>query len=280
MQIQGSMLRVANYDREKPVFGYFVGKNQDNETENRKTIFVGRNEKEQENPLVEKRKEAQKKASTVIKDAFEEELALDKKIEESHDRISNQKEQIKENLKQIQELEEQKEKMKGTCSEEEYEYYCAGAANMQGYLHKEIKEAQKIVDEENAKIKDIKKARQQSTNIQDAMNEADDIMEAARKEIIHDGVMQIKENMDEYMEEKKEQAEEKAEKREEKEELREEALERRDEHQPANSEKIATETLLTLDQLQSSKKQELDEILQEYSLIPEDIKGTSVDASL
>ena len=280
MNIQGSMLRVANHKEEKGFFNCYAGKQDETTNKNRKTIFVGRNVAEQENPLAEKKKEAQKKASNVIRDAFEEELALDEKIAKSQDKIDTKKEQIQDCLKQIQELEEQKEQRKGTCLEEAYASYCAGISNMQEMLRKEIEEAQKIVDEENASIKSIKKARLQSTNIYDALNKADDIMEAVREEIIHDGAVQIKENMDEYIEEKKEEAQKKAEKREEKEEHREEVLEQRGEHQPASTTKTATETLFTLDQLQSEKNQELQNILQEYSLTTEDIKGSAVDAIL
>lgn len=280
MNIQGSMLRVSNRKEEKGFFNCYAGNQEKTTDKNRKTIFVGRNTADQKNSLAEKKKEAQKKASNVIRDAFEEELALDEKITESQDKIDTKKEQIQDYLKQIQELEEQKEQRKSTSSEEGYAAYCSGISKMQGMLRKEIKEAQKAIDEENESIKNIKKAKLQSTNIQDALKEADDIMEAARDEIIHDGAVQIKENMDEYIEEKQEEAKKKAEKREEKEEQREEVLEQRGEHQPTSVTKTAMETLFVLDQLQSDKNQELQNILQEYSLTTEDIKGTAVDAAL
>lgn len=280
MNIQGSMLRVSNRKEEKGFFNCYAGNQEKTTDKNRKTIFVGKNTADQKNSLAEKKKEAQKKASNVIRDAFEEELALDEKIAESQDKIDAKKEQIQDYLKQIQELEEEKEQRKSTSSEEGYAAYCSGISKMQGMLRKEIKDAQKGIDEENESIKSIKKAKLQSTNIQDALNEADDIMKAARDEIIHAGAVQIKENMDEYIEEKQEEAKKKAEKREEKEEQREEMLEQREEHQPTSVTKTATETLFVLDQLQSDKNQELQNILQEYSLTTEDIKGTAVDAAL
>lgn len=67
---------------------------------------------------------------------------------------------------------------------------------------------------------------------------------------------------------------------EEKEELREDALERREEHQPESDIKTATETLFTLDQVQSNTKQDLQNILQDYGLTAEDMKGAAVDAAL
>lgn len=275
MQIQGNMLRIINHKEKEGIFSSNKGKSED-----RKTIFIGKNTAEQESSFVTKRKEAQKKAGIVIKNAFEEELALDKKIEESNTTINTKNEKIKEANKQILELEEQKEKMKDSCSKEEYASYCAGIAKQQSALYKEISEAQKVINDENASIKNIKKARLQSTNIHDALNEADNIMEAVSKEIIHDAATKIKENMDKYMEQKKEEAEKKKEKQEEKEELREESKEYREGHQSANAIQTATETLISLEQLQSAKKQELKNILQEYSLTPEDIKGASVDTVL
>ncbi|MDE5892567.1 MAG: hypothetical protein K2H45_06575 [Acetatifactor sp.] len=130
-----------------------------------------------------------------------------------------------------------------------------------------------------------------------AQEEAEEIMEAARKEIIGMLVDEGKDHIDEELQEKVEQAQEEKEKKEEEEEkleaIREDkaqiqnqaeaARERAHENEERAEELIEalpTEELLKMSNGTSDFQQELKDIMNKMKLVAEDLKGAAVDATL
>ena len=104
-------------------------------------------------------------------------------------------------------------------------------------------------------------------------------MEAAGDEIMGLVVEEAKDHLDEEAEERREQAQEIKEEREEQEEILEKRQERKDRLEEL-AESVPVEEMVSMDRLQDEVEQEVQEILNKLKLLPEDIKGTSVDQLL
>lgn len=130
-----------------------------------------------------------------------------------------------------------------------------------------------------------------------AQEEAEEIMDAARKEIIGMLVDEGKNHIDEELEEKVEQAQEAKEKKEEEEEkleaIREDKAEIESQAEAARArarenekraeelmEAMPTEEMLQMNNGTSDFQQELKDIMNKMKLLEEDMKGAAVDATL
>lgn len=130
-----------------------------------------------------------------------------------------------------------------------------------------------------------------------AQEEAEEIMDAARKEIISMLVDEGKNHIDEELEEKVEQAQEAKEKKEEEEEkleaIREDKVQIENQVEAARErahenekraeelmEALPTEELLQMNSGTSDFQQELKDIMNKMKLLEEDMKGAAVDATL
>lgn len=88
------------------------GKNKSEEkTEQKNNIFAG-NLKLPESDIDAKRKEAQKRALQVVKDAFEGDKSIDKSVEEIRQQIRDMQAGINESMKQVDKFEQQKTELK------------------------------------------------------------------------------------------------------------------------------------------------------------------------
>lgn len=147
-------------------------------------------------------------------------------------------------------------------------------------------------------IKDDTLAELQSQNMQKADEAADEIMEAASKDIIGLLIQDVKEKVDEKAEEEKEKAEKLAEEKEEKQEELDAAKEKKTEQEiaveKAREEKREQEELLdnimeaeTLETDASNVNipesnvemaiRNIDKLMKKNNLINEDIKGIEID---
>ncbi|MDD3367326.1 MAG: hypothetical protein PHP50_00360 [Lachnospiraceae bacterium] len=162
-----------------------------------------------------------------------------------------------------------------------------------GVYRKEIDAAKQTILEENAVIRGVKLERLKSSPMVDAIQESEDILEAAGKEILGMLVDEGKKHQDELQEKAEEKTdklqEEKAEKEEQQEKLQEhldemDKLSGKDENQDnadtAVSAELPTENLLQLDALQQDVKAEVEKIVDNMKLVIEDIKGSVVDEKL
>ncbi len=281
MQIQGYTLNMKNRTKDKTANIWNTQQTRSDKTEHKKTIFVGNGQTNQSDTLAQKKKEAQDKAMKVIRDAFAKEIEIDNGIEESREKISDSKAKIAEAQEQIKELEEQKEEIrKNGCSEDEYKEVCADYAKQEAEFYSQIQDAKSTVMDENASIRQVKIDRIQNQDMQNAMQEAGDIMDAAGKDMIQTAMKEMQERMEEKRKEEAEKAKEKAEEEEKEKKLKERVEERNAESQPVTEIRAVTESILTHDQLKDSTTSEIKNILDDYTLTEEDIKGMSIDSKL
>ena len=281
MQIQGYTLNMKNRTKDKTANIWNTQQTRSDKTEHKKTIFVGNGQTNQSDTLAQKKKEAQDKAMKVIRDAFAKEIEIDNGIEESREKISDSKAKIAEAQEQIKELEEQKEEIrKNGCSEDEYKEVCADYAKQEAEFYSQIQDAKSTVMDENASIRQVKIDRIQNQDMQNAMQEADDIMDAAGKDMIQTAMKEMQERMEEKRKEEAEKAKEKAEEEEKEKKLKERVEERNAESQPVTETRAVTESILTHDQLKDSTISEIKNILDDYTLTEENIKGMSIDSKL
>ena len=274
---------------------------------NRKTFFAG-NTNLVNDPIAEKRKEAQKKAMKVVSDAWNADKAIDKSVEDRNNHYNDmltRKEEAQSNLKNINEQIDALKEDYGITEDSEYkdwpEEYKERYFELKDHadaFKKEIHDADKLMKDDIADIKAIALERLKSDPMVDAQKTADAIEAAANEEIIGMAMQEAKEHIDEKLEEMEEKAEEKAKKEEEKEEKLEEIREIKAlqeaiiqgtkeavaEAEARRQENEAPE--LPLDELmkltktnsETAKAQDaLDEIKYSMNLLEADLKGIKVD---
>lgn len=194
------------------------------------TIFAGAS-KLANDPIAEKRKEAQEKAMKVIRDAWDIDKSIDKNVEDRkthYEKMLAQKNEAQSHVNDINDsLDSLKEEygitedMKYKDWPEEYKQRYLELNKQKSAFQDEIQDADKLMKDDISDIKAIAIERLKSSPVDDAQETADAIKEAANDEIIGMVMQEAKENIDKEMEE----TEEKAEKNAEKEEIKEEKLE-------------------------------------------------------
>lgn len=252
--------------------------------ENRKTVFAGdlnRQGGSIQDRIEQKKKEAQKRAMKVVGDAF----AGDRTIDEDMANRSQNIKDLKEDRKRLLEEKENVEIRKADL-EKGYE---AGEISREDYLLEKsaLKEEEKIriqelddneaqVMQEGATIRSTRIERLKHHAMTDAQGQAEDIMDAARDEIVGMVLEEGKDHVDEETQKREEQAEGIKEEKEKQEEFIENQKERREEEEKL-LENLPMEEMLSLDKIQSDVQQEVQNILDKMKLIAEDIKGAVVD---
>ena len=114
-----------------------------------------------------------------------------------------------------------------------------------------------------------------------AQETADEILEAASKEIIGMLTEEAKDHVDQELEEKKEAAEEKAEKEEEEKEKIEKAKEEKEQKEEFVEEVADTgEFIVEADNVLKDVQRDIKKVMDEMKLLEEDLKGAAVDTAL
>lgn len=182
------------------------------------------------------------------------------------------------------------------------EYYkrCKDIDDLEEFYKNTITENTKMIKGYEAANEAVHKARldlRKGNPMIAAQEEAAEIMEAARKEIIGMLYDEAKDHIDEEMQEKVEQAQEAKEKKEEEEEkleaIREDKAEIEDQVEAAREkahenekraeeliEALPMEEMLQMSGGTSDFQQELKDIMNKMKLVAEDLKGAAVDATL
>lgn len=145
----------------------------------------------------------------------------------------------------------------------------------QGYIEGNSAEMKGI----RSALSDMKLERLKSDPMVEASKQAEEILDAANKEIIGELRNEAKEHIEEKMEEEKEKAEKRAEKKEE-EEKRKEKAEEREEREAAIEERRAEQDMYAYNDPDSQPEKELEEILDKMKLLQEDLKGAAVDKNI
>ncbi|MBR5127060.1 MAG: hypothetical protein IKU69_01375 [Roseburia sp.] len=280
----------------------------------RKSFFAG-NSNLANDPIAEKRKEAQEKAWKVVSDAWDADKKIDKSIEDRQNHYNEMVEVVKEAQSHLKDINEQLDVLKeeyGITEEmgfkdwsDEYKQRYLELNKQASKFKKDIYDADKLMKDDIADIKAIALERLKSDPMADAQKTANAIEEAANKEIIGMAIQQAKDHIDEKMEEAEEKAEEKAKEEEAKEEklelqreikelqkaiaegtkevVKEEAAEAEARRQENEALDLPLDELVKLTQMntETNKAQKsLDEIKYSMNLLEADLKGIEIDQEI
>lgn len=277
---------------------------------NRKTFFAG-NSNLANDPIAEKRKEAQEKAWKVVSDAWDADKAIDKSVEDRQNHYNEMLEIVKEAQSHLKDMNEQVDALKEEYGiTEETEFKDWPSEYQQRYLElnkqasafkKQIYDADKLMKDDIADIKAIALERLKSDPMADAQKTANAIEAAANDEIIGMAMQQAKDHIDEKMEEAEAKAEEKAEEEEAKEEkledlkeikalqeaiiegTKEAVAEAEARRQEKETPELPLDELIKLTQMntETDKAQKsLDEIKYSMNLLEADLKGIEIDEEI
>ena len=292
------------------------------EKKERNSIFAGDFHK-QFDPITAKKEEARKQAMKIVGEAWAGDQKIDEGIEESRAKIREYQRQISEAEGKIREIDDERAALKDTygitddsreeqdlrllekkqdgqpLTEEEaerlsqieaegiteYQQRSLDLREDRGRYEADLAKAKNGAYAENASIASTKIDRLKHHAMVDAQENAEDIMEAASKEIVGMLLDEAKDHIDEEMEEKKEAAEEKAEKEEEEEEKIEKAKEAKEEKEEFSeeiSEQIGdmSRVLTEADDIMDDVQREIKKLMDEMKLLDEDLKGAAVDAAM
>lgn len=257
-----------------------TGKNR----ENRKTVFAGDLNSQGDilqDRIEEKKKEARKQAMKIVGDAFEGDKSLDEDMEnraQNVKKLVEDRKQLREEIAAVDTRMEDVEKAfeAGEISSEDYETEKANLREEKMTREGELDDNEQLAQQENAVIRGTRQERLKHHAMTGAQEQAEEILDAARDEIV--GMIQEagKDRVDEETEKREEQAQEIKEEKEEKEEFIKEQKEHRKEQEEI-LEEMPTEEMISLDGIQSDVKQEVQNILDKMKLLAEDIKGAVVD---
>ena len=263
-----------------------AAENDAKEQEKRKTLFAG--ELNQNNTLqdriAQRREQARREAMKAVGDAFAGRQKVDEITDESRAHLEELKadqERLKEEAAGVSGRQERLETAfaAGEIGQEEYLAQKASLSEEETVYRDKMAENQGKIMGENASIRGTKRELLKDKSMVKAWNQADSIMEAAGDEIMGLVVEEAKDHLDEEAEERREQAQEIKEEREEQEEILEKRQERKDRLEEL-AESVPVEEMVSMDRLQDEVEHEVQEILNKLKLLPEDIKGTSVDQLL
>jgi len=256
----------------------------DRKQENRKTIFAGGLNDQGgslQDRIEQKKKEAQKQALKVVGDAFAGDRAIDEDIENRFQNIKDLQEDRQRLLDEKENVEIRKADLEkgyeaGEISEEDYLVEKADLDRERLIRIQDLDSNQSQVKQENDTIRATRRERLKHNAMGEAQEQAEDIMDAARDEIVGMVYEEGKDHIDEETEKREEQAEEIREEKEKQEEFIEEQKEHREEEEEI-LEEMTAEEMISLDQIQTDVKQEVQSILDKMKLIAEDVKGAVVD---
>lgn len=240
-------------------------KNQTGEKTSKSIMAAGLNG--QNDKILMKKQQAQQKALKIVGDTF----TADKKVDAQMDSVRSQAESYREQMRELSgyladlentPTEEMDEEMKAAHEEAKREY-----KKQYDALEGELQALDKS-------LTSMEINRLKSDPMVKATEAAEDIMEAASKEILGMLMEEAKDHIDEEQEKREEQAEKIAEEKEKKEEQIEKSKEKNEELEEV------TEAIREVTADSEDVQKELDDILQKMKLLKEDLKGAKVDEKL
>lgn len=252
----------------------------------RKTFFAGNlnRDKTLQDRIADKKAQAQKKAMKIVGDVFAGDSAIDDDMESRRAHVKELGEERLTLLDEQKGIETQKEDLEkaleaGDITQEEYGQMQAELKAAEDACTRKLDENESLAKQENATIRGTRLERLKKSPMVKAQEDAEEIMEAAGKEIIG---MVKEEGMDRVEEEAKEREEKAAELKEEKEE-QEERIEKQKEKREEEEnllEELQPETISSLVNRESDVQQEVRDMLNKMNLLAEDVKGAAVDEML
>lgn len=276
-----------------------------------KTVFAG-NLNPQFDLIARKKQQARVQAMKIVSDAFAGESKIDDEMQQHRDKIVEYKEDMLQARTSIREIEDAREELRkayGVTEEDEEQKQlrelenrleggaCLPKEEWEGltdyqkeslemledekYYKDTVKQSEQGIKTESAILEGTRLARLKSNPMGKAWEQADDVKEAASKEIVGMLMDEAKEHVDKEMEERKEAAEKKAEEEKEQEEKLEKIRDRKEEQEEMN-EAIAdsVEEMLDVEDTQARVQDEIKKVMDQLKLLEEDIKGAAVDENV
>ncbi len=227
------------------------------------------------NTVEQKKEAARKQAMKLVSDAFEGELKADGMMDTQRDRFKELQKEYSDVKKHLKDLKENG--LPEDATDEDVKAYNESLKEYTLQADAALTEMHSI----DQSLRSTKIERLKTDPIGDAFDEAENVMEAAREEIISSLTSEARE----YIDEKQEEAEEKAEKIKEKEEELEERIEKAKENREEQEE--LTETIIeSTDDIKASSmsveeaQDEVKKMLSKLGLIEDEIKGAVVDEKI
>ncbi len=234
---------------------------------------------------IEQRKaQAQKQAMKVVGDVFAADRAMDEDIENRRAHLKELEQERGKLQEEKQDINTQREALaqayeNGEVSQEEFEEQSSVLNEYEKAWNKRNSENENMFMQENAIIRGTRQERLKKNPMVGAQEQAEEILDAAREDIIGMAKEEGMEHIDEEAEEREEKAEEIKEKKEEQEEYIEEQKEKREEEEEL-LEDMPVDEMLTYDKLKQDVQDEVQDILNKMKLVAEDIKGAAVDKTV
>ena len=164
----------------------------------------------------------------------------------------------------------------------EYQKYSLEMDSLKEHFYKVIDESQQKITNETMTIDAIQLGRLKTHTMVDANVAADKILDTASTEIIGMVIDEAKNHIEEKMEEQKEAADKKAEEKKEQEEKTEAIKENKSSsvQNGTSADYDTIEQLIDLSEISKDAQKDVQDILNKLKLLPEDINGATVDASV
>lgn len=256
------------------------------EQENRKTLFAGNLNQGNtlQDRIAEKKAQAQQKAMKVVGEVFAADRALDEDMNARRQHVkdlSEERKVLQDEMAGIMERQETLEKARenGEIGEEQYAQEMENLREEQRIQDQKLNENQGTMESENATIRNTRIERLKHHAMTDAQAQAEDIMAAARDEIIGMVKEEGIDHADEEADKREEQAEAVKEEKEEKEQLLEKQKEKREE-QETWLEEMGPAEFSELVKTDTDVQKEVQDMLKKMNLLDEDLKGAAVDQSI
>lgn len=251
-------------------------------------LFLGNLQKNiLRDPIEKKREEARAKAMSIVKNAFQIDKDMSDSIKEIEDGAKKAEEEMKEYQKEIKKNDARRKEIEEDefLTKEEREEALKEIKDAEAYLVKQREDQRAIIDASEKAVGSILEASRKSAPMVGAMDQAEEVMKAADKEIVGMMFDEVKDKIDEDLEEKIEQAEKtKEEKKEEEEKLeklraeREEKEEKREEIDDMGD-MMSENTLYMLraQKIQNEVQTEVQNVAKQMKVALDDLKGAAVD---
>ena len=253
---------------------------------NRKTVFAGNLNREKgfQDRVAEKKAQAQQKAMKIVGDVFANDKAIDDDMENRREHVRQLGEEHISLVEEKKNIETQMEDLDkaleaGDVTQEEYVQMRDELLEAGKECNRKIGENESTAAQENAVIRGIRLERLKKSPMVKAQKQAEEVLQAARDEIIGMGWEEVKDHIDEEAEEREEKAEKIKEEKEKQEEFIERQKEKREEEE-SWIEELKPEDMVSLIDKGSDVQKELQEILRKMKLLEDDLKGAAVDETL
>lgn len=202
-------------------------------------------------PIEQRKKQAQKQAMDIVKKAWTNEQDIDANVQSRKDYYQEQQKLKAEATEELKSIEQKKQELQENGIDgEELKERTAEFAKREKMLREQVRDAESAMKDAVSDVKSIKLERLKSNPMGEATGQAEQIMEAASDEIVGMIIQDTKENIAEKMAE----TQEKADAKKEEEEVKEEQLEKRQEEQ-AIQEALVAGTKEAIEKAEASIKE-------------------------